>query len=112
MQEVYRQQGEFPFRGTEDWRDHADMLEQSNFYIACQIDDDISYVAGRAGGKNLVCGSDWAHYDLGSDPAAHRIIAGRVDLDPLTRRQITDLNARRLFSIQESFRPSDAFGLR
>jgi hypothetical protein len=88
------------------------MLERNNFFVACQIDDDIPYVMSRAGGTNFVCGSDWGHYDLGSDPAAHRIIASRDDIEPVARRAITDANARRLFGIDASFRPSDTSGPR
>jgi predicted TIM-barrel fold metal-dependent hydrolase len=111
VQELYRQDGEFPFRGSEDWRDHPDMLQRNNFFVACQIDDDIPYVMSRAGATNLVCGSDWGHYDLGSDPAAHRIIAEREDIEPEARRGITDVNARRLFGIEDSFRPTDVLSL-
>jgi predicted TIM-barrel fold metal-dependent hydrolase len=56
----------------------------------------------------VVCGSDWAHIDIGSDPAAQRILAGRTELDAAVRRRIVDTNGRRLFGIDEGFTPSGA----
>ncbi|HUE08181.1 MAG TPA: amidohydrolase family protein [Acidimicrobiales bacterium] len=95
-------------RSDRDWRTEVDVLERNNMYIACQIDDDLPYLITRLGSDNVVCGSDWAHIDIGSDPAAQRILAGRTELDAGVRRRIVDSNGRRLFGIDEGFTPSGA----
>ena len=95
-------------RSERDWRGEADVLKQNNMYVACQTDDDLPYVISRIGSENVVCGSDWGHFDIGSDPAALRMVAGRDDLDQTVRTRIVDTNARILFGIDETFRPTDA----
>lgn len=95
-------------RSDRDWRAETDVLERNNLYVACQVDDDLPYLITRIGTDNVVCGSDWAHIDIGSDPAAQRILAARSDLDADARSRIVDTNGRRLFGIDEGFMPSGA----
>jgi hypothetical protein len=61
----------------------------------------------RLGSENLVCGSDWAHLDIGADVTAHRQLYGQNDLDQSVRRRIVDTNARVLYNIDPAFRQSD-----
>jgi hypothetical protein len=107
LQEVARinQSG---LRSDRDWRDEVDVLKRNNMYVACQADDDLPYLITRIGSENLVCGSDWGHIDIGSDPAAHRLLAARAELDHAVRRRIVDTNGRRLFGIDQEFMPSGA----
>jgi predicted TIM-barrel fold metal-dependent hydrolase len=95
-------------RSSRDWRSELDVLRQNNMYVACQTDDDLAYLITRVGSENIVCGSDWGHFDVGSDPSAHRIVAARTDLDDAVRNRIVDTNGRVLFGIDEGFRPSDS----
>jgi predicted TIM-barrel fold metal-dependent hydrolase len=97
-------------RSDRDWRGEVDVLEENNMYVACQTDDDLPYLISRIGSENVVCGSDWGHIDIGSDPAALRMVAARTDLDEAVRTQIVDTNARTLFGIDEAFRPTDSVG--
>lgn len=94
-------------RSARDWRNEPDVLRRKNMYVACQTDDDLSYLVTRLGSENLVCGSDWGHLDIGADPAAHRMLDARDDVDGAVRKQIVDANARVLFGIDAAFRPSD-----
>ena len=94
-------------RSDRDWRDEGDVLKRNNMFVACQTDDDLPYLTTRVGSENLVCGSDWGHFDIGSDPTAHRTVAARPDLDGIVRQRIVDTNGRNLFGIDESFTPSD-----
>src|SRR5262249_28404554 len=110
IQEAQRQDEVSVSRGTGDWRDDSNtVLERNNMYVACQVDDDLPYLVSRLGEDNLVIGSDWGHYDMGTDPAAQRVLSRRSDVDPATVRKIVDTNARRLFDIDPSFTPSDAY---
>lgn len=94
-------------RSDRDWRAECDVLQRNNMYVACQIDDDLPYLITRMGAENLVCGTDWGHVDFGSDPAAHRLLAARTDLDEGVRAQIVNTNGRDLFGIDVEFTPSD-----
>jgi predicted TIM-barrel fold metal-dependent hydrolase len=110
IQEAQRQDEVSVSRGTGDWRDDSNtVLERNNMYVACQDDDDLPYLVSRLGEDNLVIGSDWGHYDMGTDPAAQRVLSRRTDVDPATVRKIVDTNARRLFDIDPSFTPSDTY---
>jgi uncharacterized protein len=95
-------------RSGRDWRNEPDVLGRNNMYVACQTDDDLPYLVTRLGSENLVCGSDWGHFDIGSDPAAHRILDARDDIDHAVRRRILDTNGRALLGIDDDFTPSDA----
>jgi hypothetical protein len=97
-------------RSDRDWREEVDVLKRNNMYVACQTDDDLPYLISRIGSENLVCGSDWGHFDIGSDPAAHRMVAARADLDEPARNRIVDTNGRILFGIDGAFTPSDSLG--
>jgi predicted TIM-barrel fold metal-dependent hydrolase len=98
-------------RSDRDWRAEVDVLKRNNMFVACQADDDLPYLITRIGNDNVVCGSDWGHIDIGSDPAAHRLLAARTDLDDSVRKRIVDTNGRKLFGIAEGFTPSDSLTL-
>jgi predicted TIM-barrel fold metal-dependent hydrolase len=87
---------------SRDWRTETSVLRDRNFFVACQIDDDLEYLTGYTGRDNVVLGSDWGHYDVGSDPAAHQILAARDDLDPALRTSIVDTNGRRLYGLPDA----------
>ncbi len=95
------------FRGVRDWRDMAPTaLGDNNFFVACQIDDDLPYLHGLFGSQNLVHGTDYGHMDIGSDPNGLHIIATRPDLEGGVADGIVDSNARRLWNIDPSFIPA------
>jgi predicted TIM-barrel fold metal-dependent hydrolase len=92
------------YRINRDWhRVAAAILEDNNFFVTCQIDDDLDYLRGLVGTSNLVHGTDYSHMDLGSDPYGLHIVATRPDLDPAEAAAIVDSNARRLWGIDPSF---------
>ncbi|MSO65560.1 MAG: amidohydrolase [Alphaproteobacteria bacterium] len=74
-------------------------LAGTNFYIACHIDEDISYVLKFAGPENLVLGSDFGHNDLGTDMDAHRLLLQRRDVPAPALAAIVDRNGRRLYGL-------------
>jgi hypothetical protein len=95
------------FRRICDWREIApSVLGDNNFFVACQIDDDLPYLQSLVGGENIVHGTDYGHMDIGSDPHGLHIIAERSDLDRSVAQSIVDSNARRLWNISPSFTPA------
>jgi predicted TIM-barrel fold metal-dependent hydrolase len=101
------------YRVGRDWRDLAgDILVENNFFVTCQIDDDLPYLGRVFGTTNFVHGTDYSHMDLGSDPYGLHIIASRSDLDANEAGAIVDSNARRLWGIDPSFTPAPPAALR
>ncbi len=94
-------------RIARDWRDLArNVLADNNFFVTCQIDDDLPYLCKLFGTTNLIHGTDYSHMDLGSDPYGPHIIATRADMTPADAKAIVDSNARRLWGIDPSFTPA------
>lgn len=76
-----------------------DLLRESRIYVACQTDDDLSYVLKYAGEDNLVIGSDYGHADTSSEIDALRRLkhGGEVSLNAINK--ILDDNARALYGL-------------
>jgi hypothetical protein len=104
MQEICRTDKRLMRRLDRDWREERAFLRDQHLFVSCQVDDDIPYVVRLAGEDNLVVGSDWAHYDRGSDPDAHATIARRGDLDASVLDKLLSANGRRLYHLGASER--------
>jgi predicted TIM-barrel fold metal-dependent hydrolase len=85
----------------------AELMAQKNLYIACEADEDLPYLVSLLGEGALVSGSDYGHNDIGSEPLAHSVIAGRADLSAEAAHRILDTNGRKLFGIAADFTPAD-----
>ena len=76
-----------------------DLLRDLRLYVACQTDDDLSYVLQYAGEDNLVIGSDYGHADTSSEIEALRRLKERSEFNPAVINKILDDNARALYSL-------------
>jgi len=76
-----------------------DLLREGRIYVACQTDDDLSYIIEYAGEENLVIGSDYGHADTASEIAALRGLKqkGEVRLEVITK--ILEDNPRALYGL-------------
>jgi predicted TIM-barrel fold metal-dependent hydrolase len=100
------------YRVRRDWRDLAgQVLVNNNFFVTCQVDDDLTYLGSLFGLSNFVHGTDYSHMDVGSDPYGLHIIATRPDLDANDAGSVVDSNARRLWDIDPLFTPAPGFEL-
>jgi hypothetical protein len=70
------------------------VLEQKNIYVACMEDEDLNYLEGCVGSRNIVFGTDFGHTDIGSEIDGHRMLVERADLAGTLNKLITDDNAR------------------
>jgi predicted TIM-barrel fold metal-dependent hydrolase len=76
-----------------------DEIEAKNIFIACEADEDITYIS-RFVGENVLCiGSDYGHNDAGTELAAHTAIMSRRDISPEAARKIVDTNGRKLLGL-------------
>jgi predicted TIM-barrel fold metal-dependent hydrolase len=75
------------------------LLEAYRLYVSCQTDDDIAYVAGYAGEKNLVIGTDYGHNDQSTEIEALRNLGQSGQISASLYKNITDDNARALYGL-------------
>jgi aminocarboxymuconate-semialdehyde decarboxylase len=75
------------------------LLEENRIYIACQTDDDLSYILEYAGEDNLVIGSDYGHADNASELAALKRLKDRGDVKPRVMDKILCSNPARLYGL-------------
>jgi len=59
-----------------------EMLSENRLYVACQTDDDLSYVLKYAGEDNIVIGSDYGHADTSSEIEALRKLKTGGEISP------------------------------
>ncbi len=76
-----------------------EMLAENRMYVACQTDDDVSYVVGVAGEDNLVIGSDYGHADTASELAALNTLREHDPVGPRIANKILGANAKALYGL-------------
>ncbi|MPZ14884.1 MAG: amidohydrolase family protein [Chloroflexi bacterium] len=79
---ILRAQG----RGRGDGRDGAhqyleplDVVRLNNFYMTCQIDEDLPYILKYTGEDHLLVGSDYTHADLAQELHFPKLLQDRAD---------------------------------
>jgi predicted TIM-barrel fold metal-dependent hydrolase len=91
-----------------DWRKRAaEVMVERNLWVTCEPDDDLEYVVKYMGDDRLTVGSDYGHFDMGTDLGAQKQVMANESISLESRRKITDTNARELFRIDASFTPAD-----
>ncbi len=76
-----------------------DLLRESGIYVACQTDDDLSYVLKYAGEDNIVIGSDYGHADTSSEIEALRKLREQGGVRAEVIEKILDDNPRALYHV-------------
>jgi predicted TIM-barrel fold metal-dependent hydrolase len=95
LQEAHRG----PSIGGRRFSHHENLLRDSRFFVACQTDDDLTYLLQYGAARNLVFGTDYGHVDVGTDLEGHRILTEREDLDGEVAGAIVNSNARTLYGL-------------
>jgi predicted TIM-barrel fold metal-dependent hydrolase len=75
------------------------VLRRNNIWVACQTDDDLSYVLKYAGESMLVIGTDYGHNDTSSEILALRKLREDGTVPPQVVKKILDDNAKALYSL-------------
>ena len=57
----------------------ANLLQENNFYVTCQVDEDLPYILRYAGEDNLMVGSDYSHSDPSQEGSFPDLIQGWAD---------------------------------
>src|ERR1041385_830561 len=79
--------------------DRSSIAREHNLWVACQTDDDISYVLKYAGEDNLVIGTDYGHNDTATEIEALRNLKSQGSITPRQYEKITYHNAKELFAL-------------
>ncbi|MDP6560154.1 MAG: hypothetical protein QF619_08580, partial [Candidatus Binatia bacterium] len=77
----------------------SNLLSENRIYVACQTDDDLSYVLQYAGEDNLIIGSDYGHADTASEIETLRKLKQDRKIGERAINKIMDDNARALCGI-------------
>jgi uncharacterized protein len=75
-------------------------LDEHNFYLTCELHEDLERVMQYTGEERLVLGSDYGHPGDVADTILHcAALARRGDLSVATQQRLLERNATRLFRI-------------
>ncbi len=75
------------------------IMADNNFYVACQVTDDLDYVLKYAGETQLVVGTDYGHSDTSTEIEAMRKLASDGKVAPHVAARILEDNARALYGL-------------
>jgi predicted TIM-barrel fold metal-dependent hydrolase len=75
------------------------IMEENNFFVACQVTDDLPYVLQHSGEGQLVVGTDYGHSDTSTEIEAIRKLKADGKVAPAIADRILDSNARTLYGL-------------
>jgi predicted TIM-barrel fold metal-dependent hydrolase len=75
------------------------IMADNNFFVACQVTDDLPYVLEYAGEGQLVVGTDYGHADTSTEIEALRKIKADGKISASVADKILDSNARALYGL-------------
>lgn len=76
-----------------------DVLRENRIFVACQTDDDLSYVIQYAGEDNLLIGSDYGHNDTATEIEALRNLRQSGTVSPAILNKILYDNPKAFYGI-------------
>jgi predicted TIM-barrel fold metal-dependent hydrolase len=74
-------------------------LTENNFYVACQVNEDIEYIADIAGHGQLVVGTDYGHHDTSTEIEAMRLMKEKKNIAPGLVDSILGANPQALYGL-------------
>lgn len=77
----------------------SDIMRENRMYVACQTDDDLSYVLQYAGEDNIVIGSDYGHNDTSAEIEALKTIRRHGDVPAAHIDKILYDNPKALYNL-------------
>ena len=80
-----------------DWG--PEVFEHNRLYVACESDEDLSYLVEYAGEEHIITGSDYGHTDQSAEFALVSDLRAREDVNPRIIDKILCDNARNLYAL-------------
>jgi predicted TIM-barrel fold metal-dependent hydrolase len=75
------------------------LFDDYRLYIACEADEDVSYLSQFIGEDYLLIGSDYGHNDPSEEPELLKVMRAREDVDQHVVTKIFDDNPRRFYAL-------------
>lgn len=76
-----------------------DLFEKYRFFVACEADEDVAYLARYVGEDHLIIGSDYGHNDPSEEVEFVGAIKSREDVLPRLANKLLSENPRRFYGI-------------
>jgi len=87
------------FRERWKFSSDADLFREYRIYVACEADEDISYIAQYTGEDHLLIGSDYGHQDPSQERQLVATMRSREDVPPHLTEKILCDNPRNFYPI-------------
>jgi predicted TIM-barrel fold metal-dependent hydrolase len=86
---------------TDRWKQLSspDLFHEYRLYVACEADEDLSYIARYTGEEHLLIGSDYGHNDPSAERSLVRTMRSREDVPPALVEKILGDNARAFYAV-------------
>jgi len=84
-------------RARGDWG--PQLFEESRLFVACEADEDISYLIDFTGEEHMITGSDYGHTDQSAEFALVETLRSREDVRSSVIEKILCTNARGFYSL-------------
>ena len=78
---------------------NGDLLKRYRFYVACEADEDIGYLAKYIGEDNLIIGSDYGHRDPSEEKELVKTMKSREDIPAFLTDKILSDNPRSFYGL-------------
>lgn len=75
------------------------LFEQYNFFVACEVGEDLGYLSQFIGEDHLIIGSDYGHTDPSTEPELVASLKGREELTSQAVDKILEDNPKRLYAL-------------
>jgi predicted TIM-barrel fold metal-dependent hydrolase len=87
------------FKDRPKYKNSVELFRDYNLYIACEADEDISYLAKCIGEEHIVIGSDYGHNDPSAEEKLIDSLRVREDVPEALAQKILCDNPRRLYGL-------------
>jgi uncharacterized protein len=77
----------------------AELFQEYRLYVACEVDEDIPYIAKYAGEDHILIGSDYGHNDPSKEPQLVATLRAREDVPGKLIEKILCENPRKFYSL-------------
>ena len=87
------------FRDRWKFSSDTDLFREYRIYVACEADEDISYISQYTGEDHLIIGSDYGHQDPSQERQLVATMRSREDVPPQLTEKILCDNPRNFYPI-------------
>lgn len=87
---------------TRDAPEPWELMREYNLFVACEADEDLSYILTYADRRNIVIGSDYGHVDPAFEEKMAEALQSHKEVDEAVLSDILSRNAAELYGLSET----------